>query len=51
LSSINVISLNDVGTLRLGWSAIVAAAAVPTAILFFGLEMRLRSRWPGPKAP
>jgi hypothetical protein len=47
----NVISLNDVGTLRLGWSAIVAAAAVPTAILFFGLEMRLRSRWPGPKAP
>jgi hypothetical protein len=38
----NILSLRATGSLRFGWSAIVAAAAVPTAALLFGLNARLR---------
>jgi hypothetical protein len=37
-----ILSLRATGSVRFGWSAIVAAAAVPTAALLFGLNARLR---------
>jgi hypothetical protein len=43
-----ILSLDAAGALRIGWSAIVAAAAVPTAILLFGLNAGLRRRGSDP---
>jgi len=40
----SILSLGSSGALRLGWSAIVAVAAVPTAVLLFSLNARLRRR-------
>jgi hypothetical protein len=40
----SILSLSASGALRLGWSAIVAAAAIPTAVLLFSLNGRLRRR-------
>jgi hypothetical protein len=39
-----ILTLRATGSIRFGWSAIVAAAAIPTAALLFGLNARLRRR-------
>jgi hypothetical protein len=44
----NVLSLDATGSMKLGWSAIVAAAAVPTAILLFSLTGRIRRQGSDP---
>jgi hypothetical protein len=42
-----ILSLGSGGSPVVGWSAIVAAAALPTAFLLLGLHHRLRRREPG----
>jgi len=45
----SILSLNARGSLEFGWSAIVAAAALPTALLLLGINHRLRQRSPVPE--
>jgi len=42
-----ILSLGSGGSPVAGWSAIVAAAALPTALLLLGIHHRLRRRQPG----